>query len=87
MSDQRCFLKQVGCLTLKADVAKLMGSLFGNETEKMFLEYYDDAHPAELMKACKEMMTKMVGPAATHKHCEAMVKNHPEIKKIAEALK
>ncbi len=77
----------MSCLSLKVDVAKKMGSLFGKETEKMFLEYYDDAHPRELMKACKEMMIKMVGPAVTQKHCEAMIKSHPEIKEIAEGLK
>jgi hypothetical protein len=72
---------------LKADVAKVVGSVFGKETEDTFLQYYDDNNPKKLLKACKEMMTKMLGPAATHRYCQEMVKKHPEIKKIVEELK
>jgi hypothetical protein len=74
-------------MSLTEDFAKMMGSLFGKETERTFLEYYDDNHPDELLKACKEMMTKLLGPAATEKHCVEMAKKHPEIKKIVEVLK
>lgn len=82
---QRCKSQGIS-VGLTQDVAKVVGSLFGKETEEMFLKYYDDSHPEELMKACKDMMTKMLGPAATHKHCQLMVKKHPEIRKIAEGL-
>ena len=74
-------------MALTEDVANLVGSLFGKETGKTFLKYYDDNHPEELLKACKEMMTKLLGPAATEKHCKEMMKKHPEIKKIVEVLK
>jgi len=72
---------------LKADVAKTLGSVFGKATEDTFLKYYEEDNPKELLKACREMMTKMLGPAATHRHCQEMVKKHPEIKKIVEELK
>jgi hypothetical protein len=72
---------------LKQDVAKVVGSVFGKETEDTFLQYYDDNNPKELLKACKEMMTKMLGPAATKRHFYGMVKKHPEIRKVVEELK
>lgn len=74
-------------MTLKEDVAQVLGSLFGKETEKTIIEYYDDSHPEELLKACNEMMTKLLGPSATHRYCDKMVRKHPEIRKIAEGLK
>ncbi len=74
-------------MTLTKDVAEVLGSLFGKETEETIIEYYDDSNPEELLKACKEMMTKLLGPSATHRYCEKMVKKHPEIRKIAEGLK
>ncbi|HJX05096.1 MAG TPA: hypothetical protein VJ461_00125 [Candidatus Nanoarchaeia archaeon] len=73
-------------MSLTGDFAKMMGSLFGKEIEKTFLEYYDDNHPEELLRASKEMMTKLLGPVATEKHCREMVKKHPEIKKMVEVL-
>jgi hypothetical protein len=72
----------VSYLTLKTDVASLMGLLFGKDSEKMFLDYYDDKNPLELLSACKNMMTKLLGPDAAHKHCVALRKQHPEIDKI-----
>jgi|GEM_PF-6118411 len=72
---------------LKVDVAKVVGSVFGKESEGTFLEYYDDSNPKELLRACKEMMTKMLGPAATQRYCREMVKKHPEIKKLVEELR
>lgn len=80
---QKCVFR----MGLKADVAKVMGSVFGRETEDNFLKYYDDNNPKELLMACKDMMTKMLGPAATEQHCKEMMKKHPEIKKIVEELK
>lgn len=71
---------------LTEDIAQKIGSIFGKDSEKTFLDYYDDSHPDELLKACKEMMTKLLGPAATKKHCDEMAKKHPEIKKMIEEL-
>ena len=72
--------------SLREDVAKLLGSLFGKETEKTILAYYDDDHPEELLKACKEMMTRLLGPVATQKYYDKMIDKHPKIKKMAEVI-
>jgi hypothetical protein len=69
-------------LTLKADVAKKMGSLFGKDTEKLFLEYYDENKPEDFLCACKEMITKMLGPDAAKKHCAEMTNKYPQLKKL-----
>jgi len=69
-------------MSLKEDVAKLMGSLFGKDTEKLFKEYYDEQHPEELLKAAKDMITKLLGSDIAHRYCQEMIKKHPEIKRF-----
>jgi hypothetical protein len=74
-------------MTLKEDVAQVLGSLFGRETEKTIIEYYDDSRPEELLTACKEMMTRLLGPSATHRYYDKMIRKHPEIRRMVEGLK
>ena len=69
-------------MSLRQEVSRLMGDLFGRSTEKMFLEYYDDEHPEEFLAACREMITKMLGPSAAKRHLDLILARHPEIKKI-----
>jgi hypothetical protein len=73
-------------LDLKQDVAKLMGSLFGKETEKLFLDYYDVKQPVELMRACKDMLVKLLGPAVADKHYNELIKKHPELEKLKKVV-
>jgi len=72
---------RVDNLGLKKDVAKLMGSLFGNETEKMFLDYYDESNPEELINACKEMIIKLLGRRSADKYLKEIIKKYPELEK------
>ena len=71
---------------LKQDVSKLMGSLFGKDTEELFNSYYDERQPEELLKACRDMLVKLLGPAAAHKYLAGLEKKHPEIQKFSKVI-
>jgi len=67
---------------LKKELAGTIGTLFGASSEKMFLEYYEDNNLEEMLLAFKEMINKMLGPAAAKRYCDGIVKRHPELGEV-----
>ncbi|KYK27368.1 hypothetical protein AYK26_03860 [Euryarchaeota archaeon SM23-78] len=71
---------------LKQDIIELMESLFGKDTRETFEKYYDESNPEELLLACKEMLSKLLGQESTEKHLRGIINKYPEIKKLEEVM-
>jgi len=67
---------------LKQDIVELMGSIFGQDIETMFEKYYDESNSEELLLACKDLLSKLLGSEAANRHFDKIIKKYPELKKL-----